>query len=414
MSTSNTPNMNLILPGVASEPGPDYAQEINNDLQTLDAHDHSPGKGTTVPTSGLNINATLTFNNNFATGLAGLTLVAQGSTPVNSTVYRSGVDLYFVDGLGHNIPITANGSVAGATGNIANLASPASATYVSVSSTFVWQSNTSIAAHMDCGSVIMRNLSPNSTYALTLQPPSGLSSNYAITLPFLPASAKVMSINSSGTVATGVAGTVDSTDLATDSVITVKIADLNVTAAKIADLTITTAKIADLNVTSAKIDDLAISTAKLADNAVVSTKILNAAVVTSKLADSAVTPVKMAAYNLAASVSCGTFAGATGQVTSLSLTITVSGLRPVYIALQPDATTTPSYIVSNATALGQGQLFITRDGGQVWTIDTFVGSNPQLSFIDTPSAGLRTYTARVTGAGAITTVNHMLLIAYEL
>lgn len=203
MSFTTTPNMNLPVPVVGQEAGPQYAIDVNSCLTLLDQHNHAPGSGVQINPSGLDINSALSFNNNFATDMAGITFLAQGSTPAVNTIYENGVDLYFVDGIGNNVRITQNGGIAGSPGSIANLTPPASASYVSGSSTFVWQSNTSIAANMDFGAAILRNLSPNSTNSLTLQPPL-LTSNYSITLPYLPASNSFLTINSSGVMSTSV------------------------------------------------------------------------------------------------------------------------------------------------------------------------------------------------------------------
>lgn len=201
MSTTLSPNMNLPVPGVGTEAAPDYASDVNNCLNIIDQHTHAPGSGTQITPAGLNINTALAFNSNFATGLAGLTLVAQASLPALNTVYESGVDLYFIDGAGNNVRLTQSGAVAGTPGSISNLVTPATASYVSGSSTFVWQSNASIAANMDFGAAILRNLSPNSTFALTLQPPT-LGSNYSITLPVLPSTTSVVTIDNSGNMST--------------------------------------------------------------------------------------------------------------------------------------------------------------------------------------------------------------------
>lgn len=200
MAVTISSNMNLPIPTVGSQPGPEYAQNVNDSLTLVDSHDHTPGKGVQLGADSLNISTALTLNGNFLEDVAGVTLVAQGSVPANGTVYRSGVDLYYVDGLGNNIQITQNGGVGGAPGSISNLNPPASAAYVGGSSKFVWQSNTNIAADMDFGAAIMRNLSPNSTFALTLQPPAGLVSNYSITLPTLPVATSFMTISSAGII----------------------------------------------------------------------------------------------------------------------------------------------------------------------------------------------------------------------
>lgn len=200
MAITVSPNMNLPIPGVGTENGPDYAFDINASLSLLDAHDHSQGNGVQITPSGLNINTALTLNNNRLTSVAGITLQAQPSMAIAGTIYENGNDLYFIDGLGNNVRITQSGGVAGSPGSISNLVSPASASYVSASRTFVFQSDASIAANIDAASYILRNISPNSTYGLTLTPPT-LTSDYTLQLPALPAANSFLSINTSGIIA---------------------------------------------------------------------------------------------------------------------------------------------------------------------------------------------------------------------
>ena len=195
-----SPNMNLPVPTVGTEPGPQYAQDVNNSLTLVDSHDHSPGSGVPITPSGININSVLSFNGNGLSNVALIGLTAQSMTPGVSTIYESGVDLYFVDALGNNIQITANGGIAGSPGSISNLTPPASAAYVAGSTKFVWQSDANIAANMDFGAAIMRNLSPNSTYALTLQPPAVLGANYSLTLPLTPSVTSIMVLDPSGNI----------------------------------------------------------------------------------------------------------------------------------------------------------------------------------------------------------------------
>lgn len=228
MATTITPNMSLIIPTAGQEPGPDYATDVNSSLTLVDQHDHSPGKGVQITPAGLNINDDLDFNGNFAIDVAGITLEAQVSTPAVNTLYENGVDLYFVDGLGNNIRITQSGGVAGTPGSIANLVPPASATYVAGSKTFVWQSAASTAANMDNASIIMRNITPNSTFGLTLQPPSALSQNYSITLPTLPVANSFMQISTLGVVSASIAvsGGITASNIAAGTQIPVVIASL--------------------------------------------------------------------------------------------------------------------------------------------------------------------------------------------
>lgn len=94
-------------------------------------------------------------------------------------------------------------------------------------------------------------------------------------------------VSGSGIVVTGGGllslGTVSSSNMAVDSVLTASIANLNVTTAKIADLNVTTGKIADLGVTTGKIADLNVTTGKIADANVTTAKILDANITAPKL-----------------------------------------------------------------------------------------------------------------------------------
>lgn len=202
MSFTLSPNMLLRVPAVGDEQGPDYAIDINFDLlSVIDSHDHTPGKGVQITPTGMNINANLPFNGHFATQVAGTTLIAQSITPALNTIYESGVDLFFVDGVGNNIRLTQAGGVAGTPGSIAGLVPPASVTYVPGSQTFVFESNINTAANIDAGSYLFRNLSPNSTFAVTLNAPSALSNNYDLTLPTLPAQQSFMTLDQFGQMA---------------------------------------------------------------------------------------------------------------------------------------------------------------------------------------------------------------------
>jgi hypothetical protein len=236
-----SPNMKLQIPSVGTEPGPKYAQDINNSLTLVDQHDHSPGKGVLITPAGLNINATLTFQNSLATNLAGANFFVQTSTPAIQTVYVSGVDLYYVDGLNNAIRLTQSGAVAGTPGSIANLTPPASASYVLASSTFVFQSGASLAANLDAASILLRNISPNSTYALTLSPPAGLAVNYTVTLPSSPTQTNIVSMNTSGTMSANV--NVDGTTLAFSGT-TLSVANGGIGTTQIANGAVTAAKLA--------------------------------------------------------------------------------------------------------------------------------------------------------------------------
>lgn len=202
MPSTTTPNMNLILPTPGQEQGPAYAQEVNNDFSTLDSHDHSSGKGVPITPAGITISSDLSFLSNNGTALRSIRFDPQGSALALGTdlgcLYEFGVDLYYNDGNGNQIRLTQSGSIAGVSGSITNLVSPASVVFSSGSATYIFQSNTSIAGNLDAGSIILRNVSPNSTFGLTLSPPSALASNYSVVLPTLPGSTSFLTLDSSG------------------------------------------------------------------------------------------------------------------------------------------------------------------------------------------------------------------------
>lgn len=182
-----SPNMNLPVPVVGQEPGPQWAIDVNNCFNSVDSHDHSSGQGVQITPSGLNISSDLTFLNHNAISLRTARFVAGptiGASDLDA-LYVNGVDLYYVDGNGNQVRITNGGSVAGSQGSISGLASPASASYNSSSKTFVWQSDVNTPANMDNASIILRNLSSASN-GLTLNPPPAMGADFSLTLPNLP------------------------------------------------------------------------------------------------------------------------------------------------------------------------------------------------------------------------------------
>lgn len=199
-----SPNMNLPVPIVGQDAGPQYATDVNSCLNVIDGHNHSSGSGVQITPNGLLINTDLPFNQNNLTlvnsvRFGPLAMPLPASSPDLGCLYESGVDLYFNDGAGNQIRITQSGGIAGSPGSIANLTSPASASYVSGTATFVWQSDANTAANMDAGSYILRNITDNSK-GLTLNPPSAMASDYSLILPNIPAQTSVLGIDNTGNI----------------------------------------------------------------------------------------------------------------------------------------------------------------------------------------------------------------------
>jgi len=111
--------LNLPEPGVTV--GPDWAEQLNSVIETIDAHDHSSGKGARITPAGMNITADLEFNNNNATELYSSRynqLAATLSGSVLNSIYSVGGNLYWNNGSGVAVQVTSgtavNNSVSGA------------------------------------------------------------------------------------------------------------------------------------------------------------------------------------------------------------------------------------------------------------------------------------------------------------
>lgn len=206
-----TPNIGLTqpVPGVGGTPGPQWASEINSDLELLDEHDHAPGRGVAVTPAGLNINADLEFNTHDAASIRGAKFVTQVSDLATfSTVFVKNGELTFIDGVGNVVALTAAGSVAGATGSISGLVSPASAVYSPVSKSFTWSFDSSKPARMANADIIMYPYDGVTAFVntITLKVPTAIAAAYSLTLPAaVPTNPNVLSMSGAGALSTGMA-----------------------------------------------------------------------------------------------------------------------------------------------------------------------------------------------------------------
>lgn len=110
-----TPFMNLNLPTPTVTLGPAWATELNEAIETVDSHDHSSGKGTTIKTAGLSIDADLEMNtfallNLSKSGYVDHTVVQDGAANLRN-VYAVNGDLYFTNNSGTAVQITDGGTV---------------------------------------------------------------------------------------------------------------------------------------------------------------------------------------------------------------------------------------------------------------------------------------------------------------
>lgn len=198
-----SPNMNLPVPIVGQDPGPDWATNINASLSILDQHDHSAGSGVQVTPSGLNINSDLAFQSTNAYQLRSARFINNDSTLAEASdltcVYVSGGNLYYNNASGTAVQITSGSSVNAGAGSITGLPSGTASVTFSAG-TYVFQSATSTSAVLDGGSIILRNNTASSK-GLTLSPPNAMAADYGLNLPALPASQSFVTLDTSGNIA---------------------------------------------------------------------------------------------------------------------------------------------------------------------------------------------------------------------
>lgn len=201
-----TPNMNLPVPSVGNEPGPQYALDVNSALSLIDQHDHSPGRGIQITPAGININSDLPFNNNNLTLVNNVIFQAQSASLQMQALYvKPGSespaiqDLWYNDSNGTPIQLTSEGEI----GPITVAAIPGESY---AAGTFFWKqgSGSTTPANFDIGSITLRPNIAATTFGITLSPPSAIASAYDIVLPSLPASTSFLQIDPAGNITTSV------------------------------------------------------------------------------------------------------------------------------------------------------------------------------------------------------------------
>ncbi len=212
-NTTISPNMNMPVPVVGTDPGPDWANNVNSCLSILDSHTHTPGQGVLVTPAGMDINSDLTMGSNNLTTVRSVRFDPQ-SAPLAlaadiGCLYESGVDLYYNDALGNQVRITQSGSVTGATGTITGLPSgTASASYAA--GTFTFQGATNTPATMNVGPIVS-GAAVALSKTVTITPSAVQAADYSLTWPLaLPASTSFMSVDSSGNMGTIATSTITS------------------------------------------------------------------------------------------------------------------------------------------------------------------------------------------------------------
>jgi hypothetical protein len=384
-----TPNMSLLQPSIGVEGWQAAAGELNTSLSLVDGHDHSNGRGVAIGTAGLNIQGDLALNGNNLTTIRALRMSALSlgtlSASDNAALATSGVDLYYRDGNGNNIRLTQSGSIVGTAGSISGLNSPASASYVSGSGTFIWQSAASTSASMDMGSITLRPMTSGAN-GVTIAPPSGLGASYALTLPPAPPG-------------TGNALTLTST-AGNQTYLTLGTAN-QVLAVNGAGTALTYSLIGTSNIATG-----AVTGSTVASGTITGTNLASATITSDKLSQTVQAGSTFSAVNLS---------GATGTIFT-SGTFTASGNVPTKIIIQGNGS--ESYIQTSFSS-GQGTngtIILTLDGNpvSVWRFNCSASSGlafgltqswPQSLVYIPPTnltAGTHTYqvSAQITAVGS--------------
>lgn len=368
-----SPNMNMPVPVVGVDPGPDWANNINASLNVVDSHNHGAGQGVQITPSGLNINSSLTFKGNDATDLNSAIFTAVNS-PLSGgayigCIYVSGKDLYYNDEDGNQIRITASGNVNAGAGSITGLPSGTASAAFSTN-TFTFQSATNTPANMAVGPLIIgANVASSKT--VTIAPSNTLAANYELTLPAaLPSTPNsIQASDASGNLSF----------IAPDN--------------------------SSFGVSGGTFE------------------VLDGGISTAKLADGAVTPAKMGVptYDTGNSSGSSSTSGTSYvQFTGSTILTLLGGGRPVLISICPFIGTNNTASFSQ-TVSAVVLLEVRRDGTAISSWEqlppTSQNSNPFFTVVDpNPTAGSHVYTAhakQLTGSGTTTFIN-MALFAVEL
>lgn len=108
--------MDLTLPTVSATLGPEWASEVNEALETIDAHDHSDGKGPPVTPAGMDINDDLDFQNNKIESAKSLGMFSKDAADTThlGSLQVVGGNVWFINTAGAAVQLTNGSSVVSA------------------------------------------------------------------------------------------------------------------------------------------------------------------------------------------------------------------------------------------------------------------------------------------------------------
>lgn len=200
------PNMSIITPTLGGDSG-QWDDKINAGFGLVDAHDHSSGKGVTVKTAGLEINADLTIagyalTNVGKTAFTAVAALASGSKTL--FVSSANNELYWRSNAGTNVQLTSGSSintslVGGIGGDYSTVG--ADLDYSDAAKTYTHKIETGTWARVASGPVRIYEYNTSESVYVEHAIDAALASSYTVTWPAaVPASTAIVQITSAGVV----------------------------------------------------------------------------------------------------------------------------------------------------------------------------------------------------------------------
>lgn len=202
------PNLGLILPVLGSSDG-NWDDLLNDCLELIDAHDHSPGRGLRIKTAAINIDADLTFSGKSLTNLGQLKF-AEIAEPVGgaTTLYVDSTthELYWITSGGSHVKLTNGASintslVGGIVGDYTAVSAEVAFDDSNKRYTFKDGQSPKVWARLAAGDVRIYEMTSGVTNYVGIKSPTALAASYSIEMPAaLPAGAAFAMVGSGGAV----------------------------------------------------------------------------------------------------------------------------------------------------------------------------------------------------------------------
>jgi hypothetical protein len=214
-----TPNMGLEQPTVGGS-SDTWGATLNDDIDIVDGHDHSAGKGVRIPVSALNINADIALQSFALTQAKSIAFSAVASSLVTALsrclfVNSADNELYWKTSGGVLVQLTAGTSLnAALLGGITGAGYGAAGVEINYNSGATLYNFLRAANHrafIDCSDIRLFEGTAAITNAVKIRSPAGLAASYDWIFPTaLPAASRVLAISSGGQIGhTGLTTTLD-------------------------------------------------------------------------------------------------------------------------------------------------------------------------------------------------------------